>query len=99
MGNSSSVIAQLEEERSTLMGDLELAEDTRKARYIKESEIEIAEELPSDLDIQNVILDHDGTISTLREGWEIVMHQVMMEVICGSNLDKLTTDEYNLISK
>jgi len=99
MGNNSSVIAQLEEERSTLVGDLELAEDPRKAKYIEGSEIEIVEELPSNLDIQNVILDHDGTISTLREGWEIVMHQVMMEVICGSKLEELSTEEYNRISQ
>ncbi|VAX26580.1 hypothetical protein MNBD_IGNAVI01-2553 [hydrothermal vent metagenome] len=99
MGNSGSVITQLAEERSTLMGNLELAEDPRKAKYIEGSEIEIVEELPNNLDIQNVILDHDGTISTLREGWEIVMHQVMMEFICGSKLDELPADEYNRISE
>ncbi len=99
MGNHSSVIAQLEEERSTLVGNPELAKDPRKAKYIEGSEIEIVEKLPDNLDIQNVILDHDGTISTLREGWEIVMHQVMMEVICGSKIDQLSTEEYNRISK
>lgn len=56
-------------------------------------------ELPKGIDIQNVILDHDGTISTLREGWEIVMHEVMMEFICGSRLTELSTSEYHRISK
>lgn len=29
------------------------------------------------------IFDHDGTISTLRQGWEVVMKQVMQEAIIG----------------
>lgn len=99
VGNDS-VIAQLEEERNSVTeGILELSHDPRKASYIDGSEIEIVLELPDDLDIQSVILDHDGTISTLREGWEIVMHEVMMEFICGSKLTELSTGEYHRISK
>lgn len=78
--------------------DLALAYDTRKAKYFEDSEIEIVGNLPSNLEIKNVIFDHDGTISTLREGWEFVMHNVMMEEICGSKLNKLPTEEYNKIS-
>ena len=100
MENNDSVIAQMEEEHNSITEDnLELALDPRKAKYIDGSEIEIALKLPTDLDIRNVILDHDGTISTLREGWEIVMHEVMMEFICGSQLTELSTDEYHRISK
>ncbi|MCB9208834.1 MAG: HAD hydrolase-like protein [Ignavibacteriales bacterium] len=78
--------------------DLALAHDPRKAKYFENTEIEIIGELPKNLEIKNVILDHDGTISTLREGWEIVMHQVMMEEICGEKLKDLATDEYNRLS-
>ena len=100
METKDSVIAQLEEERSSIVEDsLELALNARKAKYIDGSEIEIALDFPDDLEIQNVILDHDGTISTLREGWEIVMHEVMMEFICGSKLTELSTNEYHRISK
>ncbi len=80
------------------IGNLALAEDHRKAIYFDDTDIEIIEPIPANLEIKNVILDHDGTISTLREGWEIVMHQVMLRYICGSKINELSTDEYNRIS-
>ncbi|GHU66376.1 hypothetical protein FACS189447_07090 [Spirochaetia bacterium] len=30
------------------------------------------------------IFDHDGTISVMRQGWEEVMYQVMVNAICGA---------------
>ena len=78
--------------------DLALAYDPRKAKYFENSEIEIIGELPCNLNIQSVILDHDGTISTLREGWETVMHKVMIEEICGEKLLHISSDEYNRLS-
>ncbi|MBK8946210.1 MAG: HAD hydrolase-like protein [Ignavibacteriae bacterium] len=78
--------------------DLALAYDPRKAKYFENSEIEIVGELPQNISIQNVILDHDGTISTLREGWETVMHKVMIEEICGDKLQEISSNEYNRLS-
>jgi len=61
----------------------ELAEAPHRARYIDESEIElITEPLPM-LKIQHAIFDHDGTISTLREGWEKIMEPMMIKAILG----------------
>jgi len=51
----------------------ELAEDIRHARFRNDSEIEIVNEWPQKLQISHAIFDHDGTISTLREGWEQIM--------------------------
>jgi phosphoglycolate phosphatase-like HAD superfamily hydrolase len=34
-------------------------------------------------DIKHIIFDFDGTISLLREGWQYVMREVMVESICG----------------
>jgi phosphoglycolate phosphatase-like HAD superfamily hydrolase len=34
--------------------------------------------------LKHAILDFDGTVSLLREGWQKVMAPVMMEAICGS---------------
>ena len=31
---------------------------------------------------KNVIFDFDGTISTLRHGWEQIMQPLMLEMIC-----------------
>jgi phosphoglycolate phosphatase-like HAD superfamily hydrolase len=36
------------------------------------------------LNIRHAIFDHDGTISTLREGWETIMEPMMTKAILGS---------------
>jgi rfaE bifunctional protein kinase chain/domain len=61
----------------------ELAEDIRHARYLNNSEIEIINEWEQPLNIKHAIFDHDGTISTLREGWEHIMQPMMMKAILG----------------
>ena len=63
----------------------ELAEDIRQANYIDNSEIESISTLPEDLNIRYAIFDHDGTISTLREGWEEIMAPMMMKVVLGKH--------------
>src|SRR5690606_3726672 len=59
----------------------ELAEDIRHARYYGNSEFEIIRQWPEPLNIRHAIFDHDGTISTLREGWERIMVPMMMKAI------------------
>jgi len=63
----------------------ELAEDIRQAKYLKNSEIEILRKIEDDLNIQYAIFDHDGTISTLREGWEEIMAPMMMKAVLGDH--------------
>jgi rfaE bifunctional protein kinase chain/domain len=60
----------------------ETAEDFRKRSLWKDSEIEIITALPPP-GIKHIIFDHDGTISTLREGWEQIMEPVMVKAILG----------------
>ena len=63
----------------------ELAEDIRQASYLEGSEIEICckpESLGS-ARIAHAVFDHDGTVSTLRQGWEAVMEPMMIEAILG----------------
>jgi phosphoglycolate phosphatase-like HAD superfamily hydrolase len=43
------------------------------------------------MNVRHAIFDHDGTISTLREGWEGIMEPMMMRSIMGARLD--TADE------
>ena len=64
-----------------------MADDIRKANYIEGSEIEIIRNLPDELNIQHAIFDHDGTISTLRQGWEQVMEPMMIRAILGSRYE------------
>lgn len=46
--------------------------------------LEIIKPLTKNIDIQVILFDFDGTISTLRQGWEQIMEPLMIEMICGS---------------
>jgi phosphoglycolate phosphatase-like HAD superfamily hydrolase len=62
----------------------ELSEDIRQAVYLNNSEIEVCcENLPEFSNIRHIVFDHDGTISTLRQGWENIMEPVMVKAILG----------------
>lgn len=63
----------------------ELAEDIRHARYWQGTEIEIIKKWQKPLNISHAIFDHDGTISTLREGWEHIMQPMMIKAILGEH--------------
>jgi len=54
----------------------ELAEDAGAARYHPGTGMEIVTELPPP-GIRHALFDFDGTISTIREGWEAIMEAVM----------------------
>jgi rfaE bifunctional protein kinase chain/domain len=61
----------------------ELASDPRQARFHDSSEIEVVGELPTGRGITHAIFDSDGTISTLREGWERIMEPMMVRAVLG----------------
>jgi rfaE bifunctional protein kinase chain/domain len=61
----------------------ELAEDIRQAGYFEKTEIEIIKKITGDLNIKHAIFDNDGTLSTLREGWETIMAPMMVKAITG----------------
>ncbi len=61
----------------------DLARQIRKAVYHDQTEIEIAGALPHGRRFTHVIFDHDGTISTLRQGWEEIMEPLMVRCILG----------------
>jgi len=65
----------------------ELADDPRQARHLGDSEIEIVRDLPDDIHIRHAIFDHDGTISTLRQGWEEIMEPMMVRAILAARYD------------
>jgi bifunctional ADP-heptose synthase (sugar kinase/adenylyltransferase) len=71
----------------------ELAQDIRGACYAADTEIELCGDA-QDLSfgkIKHAVFDHDGTISTLREGWEKIMEPVMIKAVLGSQYD--STDQ------
>jgi rfaE bifunctional protein kinase chain/domain len=61
----------------------ELAENSRSANYFAGTEIEIVNKWEKKPTIRYAIFDHDGTISTLREGWELIMAPMMIKAILG----------------
>lgn len=61
----------------------EIAEDLRKAKYLRDTEIEIVNPEIGTGDIKYAVFDNDGTLSTLREGWEKVMEPVIIKAILG----------------
>jgi rfaE bifunctional protein kinase chain/domain len=63
--------------------ETELAEAPHLARHLENSEIELIGDLPKNLQIEHCIFDHDGTLSTLREGWEKIMEPMMVREILG----------------
>ena len=69
----------------------ELATDLRGARYLDNTEIELCSESMPQAKIKHAVFDHDGTVSTLRQGWEQVMTPVMIRAILGGKYE--TADE------
>ena len=74
----------------------ELACDRRRARYHGDTEIELCYESISLGRIKHAVFDNDGTISTLRQGWEQIMAPVMVKAILG---DKYETADETLYHK
>jgi bifunctional ADP-heptose synthase (sugar kinase/adenylyltransferase)/phosphoglycolate phosphatase-like HAD superfamily hydrolase len=65
----------------------ELASDRRRARYLDKTEIEFCcESIPLGR-IKHAVFDNDGTISTLRQGWEQIMAPVMIKAILGDKYE------------
>jgi rfaE bifunctional protein kinase chain/domain len=77
----------------------ELAENIRQASYLKKSEIEIINKSHEKPQIKHAIFDHDGTISTLREGWELIMAPMMVKAILGDNFETADEAVYRKILK
>jgi bifunctional ADP-heptose synthase (sugar kinase/adenylyltransferase)/phosphoglycolate phosphatase-like HAD superfamily hydrolase len=85
----------------------ELAENIQEANYFEDTEIEIINSWSVKPQIKHVIFDNDGTISTLREGWELIMAPMMIKAVLGDrygNADevldqKVRTRIYEFIDK
>jgi rfaE bifunctional protein kinase chain/domain len=79
----------------------DLAENFRDAKYLNETEIEICndEVLNQFGEIKHVVFDHDGTISTLRQGWEEIMEPVMIKSILGEKYNSIDQANYNEVVK
>ncbi len=75
----------------------DLAENLRDAIYLEGSEIEIINKWPVNQQIKYAIFDHDGTISTLREGWEKIMAPMMEKAILGQEFQEADESLYGRV--
>ncbi len=77
----------------------ELAQDLRNATYYSNSELEICNQDISSRfgNIKHAVFDHDGTISTLRQGWEGIMEPVMIEAIMGDQYKTANKKTYETV--
>jgi sugar/nucleoside kinase (ribokinase family)/phosphoglycolate phosphatase-like HAD superfamily hydrolase len=69
----------------------EIADDPRQAHFSPGTHIEILDAPPADLSLRYAVFDHDGTVSTLRQGWEEVMEPLMIRAAMGERFS--TADE------
>ncbi|GEM_PF-43284 len=88
-----------------------LADESRRAKFHAQrdplqSDIEIVTGTtqPSQGDserfpYQCAVFDHDGTISTLRQGWEFVMEPVMARAILGSRYDSVDSSLFQKVTR
>ncbi len=76
----------------------ELAKDSRKARFIRDSSVELINLKKTGLP-KVVIFDHDGTISTLRQGWEPIMRATAIEAVLGNCKESALPQEILRIEK
>jgi rfaE bifunctional protein kinase chain/domain len=75
----------------------ELASMVHMAKYYHNTDIEVVSLLPENHAFTHAIFDHDGTISTLRQGWEEVMEPMMVSAILGSSAEEVSEEEYRKI--
>ncbi len=64
----------------------ELAREPLRARYASGADIEIVDFERPAAPVTHAIFDHDGTISTLRQGWEQIMEPMMIRAVLGETL-------------
>ncbi|MGA3217657.1 MAG: PfkB family carbohydrate kinase [Acidimicrobiales bacterium] len=76
----------------------ELAEIPARARFHPGSEIEIILDPPREARPGHVVFDFDGTLSTLREGWEQIMEPVMVRAILGDASSSVSTEAFAAVS-
>lgn len=77
----------------------ELADMPHQARFHGDTEIEIVREQPRRSPIRHAIFDHDGTLSTLRQGWEKIMEPMMIKAVLGDAASRVSVDVYNNVVK
>jgi rfaE bifunctional protein kinase chain/domain len=84
-------------EHADYVYNTDLAENPAQARHLPGGEIELVDILPMDPRPTHVIFDHDGTLSTLRQGWEEVMEPMMVRAMLGPRYEDVDGAVYQRV--
>lgn len=76
----------------------ELASDPRAANYLNDTEIELVTQNWPRGKFKHALFDHDGTISTLRQGWEPIMEEMFIRSIMGDSYKTADETLYNRVA-
>ena len=77
----------------------ELADDIRQAVCVDGTDIEVCVHPPPALArVRHAVFDHDGTISTLRQGWERIMEPLMIRAILGGRYETADAALYHRVA-
>lgn len=90
---------RLQGPRPDYVHEPELAENPLRARYAPGTEIEVVNELPATGVLRHAVFDHDGTLSTLRQGWEEIMLPMMMKAILGARISTVPGEIYQEVEQ
>ena len=76
-----------------------LAEDPTRATLVEgtEHELVVPELLTHSTPFTHVIFDHDGTLSTLREGWEELMAPMMLKAVLGPAYGTVPVEQVEIL--
>jgi sugar/nucleoside kinase (ribokinase family)/phosphoglycolate phosphatase-like HAD superfamily hydrolase len=68
--------------------NVDLANDISLANYHQGTDIEICNSgiIGQTQRVKHIVFDHDGTLSILRRGWDVIMQEMMIESITGGNI-------------
>jgi rfaE bifunctional protein kinase chain/domain len=72
----------------------DLARQPRKAQFMQGTHIEVVSTLPATKAFTHFIFDQDGTLSTLRQGWEEIMEPMMVKAILGQQVAEVDETLY-----
>jgi len=75
----------------------ELAEDPRQAHVLPDTDIELCYANIATGQIKHAVFDNDGTLSTLRQGWEGIMAPMMIRAILGEQYQSADETLYHKV--
>lgn len=97
-GTASPEEIRLLQRKASYLYNAYTAAYPQHAQYYQDSNVEIVESYGRVNEVRYLVIDHDGTISVLREGWEKLMHDMMLQCICGEKLSQLNAKQHEEIS-